>query len=847
MGFFFPEEAKGAKAPAQPRTKAPRAAPAAGRVAKAGCDACSRKALWPGLASPRMRADNRNGHDAEILIIGGAPSMEGDRIGHAMTGPDWEYAKKAMGAYILDRAIFQPAVRCAHPQEADPAIADVRACATYVADDLEGLPIRIVLAFGQEALAQFHPGVLLSDVRGIPIPTRLGKRVVWLYPVFDPRYVLRMKGKWDDGPMAPILQSDLRRLRQEAPSWGKPRIAQMDPAEVLLPESEEEARAYLDALNDVPLGFDIETNQLSAIQHGARVLTAAFSDGEISVAFPVDHPEASPAWAYPLMFETLRKRRWVAHNAEFELNWTRQKAREQGVSDSFAPFDDSMALVRLYYERETVNALETASLVRLGVDLKALTGINASRINSYKLSEILPYNGLDAQGSALIQQGMAKAVGTQRLREDSYDRALRSIKATSQMRLLGLKIDFTASEELRDKWSAVEKAARAKLPKIYEIKAFEAARGIEFDVDKPEHVGEALVEFGKASLPRTPKGKQYKTDDEALSKLESPLARAVLDIREARKMVSTYIDCMLEARELYPDQRLHPGYTTLMTKTLRLSSQDPNIQNFPSRKHRELRRQIIADPGHVLLAVDYGQIEARLLGMASRDRRLCESTIAARDIHTDWLNHALKVYPDYMDRLALMSGKTTEKEILKAGRTVIKTDLVFAAFYGSGVNAISTRTSIPEKETKEILDAFWREFAGVKAWIKKQRALYRDTGRVLTLTGRARNNVLSGNEPINTPIQGTAADVMVDAMNELAELAELENDAYLHPRISIHDDLTFILPDDDRLPVYAERIMQTMVKLRYPWQIVPFAAEGKVGDSWESLEEFATVVGDYHS
>jgi DNA polymerase-1 len=323
----------------------------------------------------------------------------------------------------------------------------------------------------------------------------------------------------------------------------------------------------------------------------------------------------------------------------------------------------------------------------------------------------------------------------------------------------------------------------------------------------------------------------------------------VLDYRAANKLVSTYIDPLEEALTINADGLLHPSYTVLLTRTGRLSSNDPNIQNFPKRKHKELRRQIKARFGHVFLALDYGQLEARIIAMASRDRVFCKAIIDGFDVHSAWLDECLKIHPDYLEHLAVETNLVggDPKKIRKAGRDIIKTDFVFASFFGSGAPSISARTKIPQEKVTELHRVFWNTYADAKNWIKDRRYEYATLGTSRTLTGRERFDVLMGNEPLNNPIQGTGADIVVESMNALALLSRKRDDPYLHPRINIHDDLIFELPDDeDRIAEYMDVILPEMVRVRHDFQIVPLMVEARIGDNWADLTEFTTYTGAYN-
>lgn len=595
------------------------------------------------------------------------------------------------------------------------------------------------------------------------------------------------------------------------------------------------------------------------------------------MAFAWDHPEKRNPWAARVLLRVIEENRgFIAHNAGFEWMWACFFLHRAGLAweGEIVP-EDTMALARLRFNRETATGLDDVSKLVLGVALKDVTQVQAARIMEYPLEETLRYCGLDAQASALLFAEMAPEVH-ERLLARNYERVKRATVTTSGMAILGLDIDFAEAERQRESWLAKQKAAEERARGLYEVRAFERERGTKLLLSSAIDVGIALAEYGKLPLPRTAKSGQYQTDDDSLRKAAgeegNPLVDALLDYREAAKMVSTYIDPVAGAKQRCADGRLHPSYNTMLTATLRLSSEDPNIQNFPSRRHKELRRPVVSAmedvtpenaPGLlgalvraikrkngakrrlVFCKFDYKALEARVIGMASRDRNLCESTIKGIDIHGKWRDRALELFPEYYDRLVQKTNQTERAKVLKGGRDIIKTDFVFASFYGSSVRSVAERTGMPQDDAMALSEEFWREFSGVKAWVRKQRATYRERGSVFTLTGRERHAILKGNEPINNAIQGTAADIVSEAMNALCALAYAENDPFLHPRIQIHDDLTFILPEA-RMEDYIEVILKELVAVRFDWQIVPLAVEGMVGETWADMEEFCNHEGSYH-
>lgn len=844
MGFFVPDEQVEAAKTVKRSTGQRK--PKSGLGAK-GCDACSMRQAWPRLASPRMPL--KGALDGDILILGTNPSIQDDRDRMLWVGPEADkLLRDAIPGRYRDRIAYQSMIRCnsgEHTRQ-DENIKDAHACSDHLAAEIEGSQIKYVMSVGKLPLRYFAEGEQIDEIYGTFLPIKIGERKLWYYPIFDPWYAYGKMEKYSDGPVMPVFKADIKNFFACVDNGSyahEPYFAEIDPSAVIIPNSLEEAQALIDQMVGV-LGIDIETKSLKPMLLGTSILCAGISDGYLTIAFPIDHPQAETSWGLQLLLDTARKRQWVAHNASFELLWFTYFAELIGQASDFASFDDSMAMGRLYHDRHLLLDLGSLSRIHLGVNIKSLSEVNPRNIMAYHISEVLPYCGIDAQASALIRKRILHKVEGQ-----NYQRFLASVQSTSRMELLGLTVDSEASARLRLQWEAKGIKALKGHEKIYEVRQFMLDKQREFNIASGLDLGEALVKYGRLNLPMTDGGKQYATDDNTLRKAapDNPLVKAALASREAEKMVSTYIAPLEQAPLIYATRRAHPSYTTMLTATTRLSSNSPNIQNFPKRKHIELREPIIARPGHLLYAFDFGQLEARVIAMATKDRNLCHGIIAGRDIHSDWLNNCLDAYPDYLERLAIETNQTDEKKIRKYGRDIIKTDFVFASFFGSTANSVSLRTKIPREIVDDLHGEFWKEFSGVKAWIKARRAEYDSTGSMRLLTDIVRHTVnWGGNEPINTPIQGTAACIVVDCMNDLASAARDTGDMYIHPRVNIHDDLMFELPDDGELALpYIKGIMETMVEVRYDFQIVPLMVEAKVGPSWASLEEFTTFTGEY--
>jgi uracil-DNA glycosylase family 4 len=789
--------------------------------------------------------------EGDVLALAEGPGEEEDRKGEALIGPSGKLLRDQFPRVHRDRVAYQNIVRCRPDSNRTPTLAEAHACSVHLNADIAAMPnLRAILGVGAVPLRRFFPTASIMRVHGLKFPVAINNKTYWYYPVMHPAFILHGNNDYKyENPALPVFQADIRNFFKTVDRWEKPHVEAVATKQVLLPKSRAEAEALLAKMRD-PVAVDLESSKLRPYEKRSELLTAAFSDGVTTIAFSCNHPEGPTSWGADLLIDTICKRRWIAHNAAMELSWFKYYNK---TGKPIQPYDDSMALVRLYHERESVIDLGQSSHIHLGVNVKQLAQVDPSRIMDYPLAQILPYNGLDALASAFIYKKLHDKVN-----RDGYARIIGSIEATTAMELEGLPIDLVESARLKKVWEEKQLKIRADARKLHEVRQYEADRGVEFKITSPEQVGVALVSYGKLDLPLTNRkdGKtQYSTDEEILSKYAdaNPLARAVLDDREAGKIISTYIDPTLKTPERYPDGMLHPTYTTMLVSTLRLSSRDPNIQNWPSRKHSEIRKQIalirdemIRRYGRMMIMAkfDYGQLEARILAMASKDKNLVRSIIEKFDIHSYWLDQVLDVYPIYIDRLADKTGQTDEKKVRKAGRDVIKSDFVFNALYGGGADSIAERTGIPLRYVNEVLGFLWETYRGVKTWHKERRAEYRDTGAISTLTKRVRRGILDGNEPINTPIQGLAADIVMEAMNEVSAYSRKVDDFCLHPRIQLHDDLTFMLPEDNA-EEYIDIIHPILTKIRFPFQIVPLTAELKVGYNWTELNEVATFAGDY--
>jgi DNA polymerase-1 len=420
-----------------------------------------------------------------------------------------------------------------------------------------------------------------------------------------------------------------------------------------------------------------------------------------------------------------------------------------------------------------------------------------------------------------LSDALRKEVDTEGLASVYEDIDLPLVPVLARMEDAGVKIDTAALGRMSQK---LEREIDAKAREIYE------RCGQEFNINSPKQLGDVL--FNKLGLPmpvKYGKGKKISTAVDVLEGLaeEHDVPRMVLDYRQLTKLKSTYVDT-LPALIRNSSGRVHTTFGQTGTATGRLSSANPNLQNIPIRTElgREIRAAFIAEPGHVLLAADYSQIELRLLAHFSKDKLLVEAFRRGDDIHTLTASQVFGVPP-------LM----VTPEHRRAAKVVN-----FGIVYGLSAFGLSQQLGIDPGDARKFIDAYFTKYAGVRAFIDATLDQARREGKVRTLFGRVRPipdiNSKTANQrgfaertAVNTPLQGTAAD--------LIKLAMIRIDSEIQKRslksrmtLQVHDELVFdTLPEElQDARSLVKHHMETVCPLE-----VPLIADIGIGPNWRDL------------
>jgi len=396
------------------------------------------------------------------------------------------------------------------------------------------------------------------------------------------------------------------------------------------------------------------------------------------------------------------------------------------------------------------------------------------------------------------------------------------VPVLARMEHAGVKIDRAALKEMS---SRLEREIDAKAKEIYQCS------GCEFNISSPKQLGDVL--FNKLNLPKPVKYGKGKTISTAVDVLEGLAAehevpRMVLEYRQLTKLKSTYVDA-LPALLNPTSGRLHTTFGQTGTATGRLSSANPNLQNIPIRTElgREIRAAFTVEPGHVLLAADYSQIELRLLAHFSKDPLLVEAYRRGDDIHTLTASQVFGVPP-----LMVTPDHRRQAKVVN-----------FGIVYGLSAFGLSQNLGIEPSEAKQFINAYFERYSGVRAFIDRTLDEARREGKVKTLFGRVRpipdinskNANLRGfaeRTAVNTPLQGTAADLIKIAMIRI-DAALREQRLKSRMTLQVHDELVFEVPEAE-IEVIRTLVREQMEKV-HPL-IVPLLVEIGVGANWRDLQ-----------
>ncbi len=595
------------------------------------------------------------------------------------------------------------------------------------------------------------------------------------------------------------------------------------PHEYEVVESEGEFQTLLDALSKhQQISWDTETTGIDA--NNAQLVGMSFSIEPHSgwyVPLPANETETKAIlsrFSHLFNNETIT---WVGHNIKYDL----LMLKWYDVELKGKLFDTMLAHYLIEPDgKSNMDWLSAKYLNYEPIHIEELIGKKGKgqgTMRDVELNKIKEYAVEDADITLQFKKVFEPELKKLEVEDVFYKVENTLVPVLVDMEFEGVKIDMNFLNEYS---KVLDIEAREHEEKVYEI------AGLRFNLGSPKQLGEVL--FDKLKLdPGAKKTKtgQYATGEDVLSKMakKHPVADNIMAYREYTKLRSTYVDA-LPLLTNPKTGRVHTNYAQSIAVTGRLSSNNPNLQNIPIRteRGREIRKAFIPrDENHVLISADYSQIELRIVAAISADPAMCEAFLQNKDVHT---TTAAKVYG--------IEEEAVSKEMRRKAKSVN-----FGIIYGQSSFGLAENLGISRSEAKEIIDNYKIQFAGITRYMDEMINYAREHGYVQTVLGRKRwlRDINSSNftvrgyaerNAINSPIQGTAADMIKLAMVKIHQ-AFKDHKFQSKMILQVHDELVF-----DVLKTEVEAIkpvildcMQSAMTLPNG---IPILAEVGEGENW---------------
>jgi len=593
-----------------------------------------------------------------------------------------------------------------------------------------------------------------------------------------------------------------------------------------------ELQSYVDQiLQNLPatVAFDTETDSLNTLKANLVGFSLAKEKGK-GIYIPLiltDSLLAGPLVAKKDALTQLSRLfaekdlTLVMHNAKFDLEvlWSNGLGKEIQYQCKLA--DTMIAAWLLESDRMGKNAygLEYLAETKLGLkgtEYDELVPKNGS-FADVPLEQAASYGAEDSDFTLQLWQRFEKELKDQNLYDLFDQMEMKVLPILANMELRGIHLDRTALQtyqgELQAQLSHTEK-------EIYELV------GHEFNIASPLQLQKVLFEErGLKPGKKTKRG--YSTDTSVLEELayEDPVPQKILEYRNLAKLLSTYVETLPTMTDEH--SRIHTSFIQTGTATGRLSSRDPNLQNIPVRDEagRKIRSAFTATEGTVLISADYAQIELVVLAHLSGDKNMCRAFIDGVDVHKSTASLIYAVSPEEVTPEMRRSAKTIN----------------FGVMYGMSAFRLARDLGIPNKRAQEFIANYFTTYAGIRSFIDDTVRHAEENGYVTTIAGRKRQIMAinsankiekAGAERVatNTPIQGSAADIVKKAMIDVEEALK-ENPTGARLLLQVHDELIFECPDNEK--AISDTIALIKDKMEHAYKLnVPLRVSIEEGKNW---------------
>jgi DNA polymerase-1 len=651
----------------------------------------------------------------------------------------------------------------------------------------------------------------------------LGRRILGEeYNVFVVEKQVIQTDLFGNAMEVPIPKPEEVRKIEEKPGIAAEKNISNTPHTYYLVEGEEAIDDLITKLSGQnEISFDTETTHIDANEAELVGLSFSYQDGEgYYVPCPEDEEQVhNLLHRFKELFNDESKI-WVGQNIKYDLlvlKW-------YGIELKGNVFDTMLAHYVIESEgRRNMDLLSAQYLGYLPLSIKDLIGKKGqTKVNmrDVEIEKVKEYAVEDADITLQLKKIFTPFLKAKKVEKVFDEVETPLIKVLADMEYEGVKVDMNFlnvySKELETEAAKCEQSV------------FEQA-GIKFNLASPRQLGEVLFNKMQLNTGKKTKGGQQATGEDVLLKLakENPIVEDILNFRELTKLKSTYVDALPQIINKRT-QRVHTCYGQAIAVTGRLSSNNPNLQNIPIRteRGREIRKAFIPrDSDHLIVSADYSQIELRIVAAISGDPAMCEAFKQRKDIHTAT---AAKVF------------NVAEEDVTKEMRYKAKS-VNFGIIYGQGAFGLAENLGIPRSEAKEIIENYKKQFANIQKYMDETISFCKTNGYVQTLVGRKRwlKDINSSNftvrgyaerNAINSPIQGTAADMIKLAMIKIHN--EFAKHNFKSKMImQVHDELVFDAHKSE-VEVIKPIIIECMQNALVLPNDVPADAEIGAGDNW---------------
>lgn len=609
-------------------------------------------------------------------------------------------------------------------------------------------------------------------------------------------------------------------VQQAAPTAGHKTIATEKPSYHLVTLPEERKKLMSELMQQTSVCFDTETTSINSLRAELVGMSFCFKEREAYyVAVPLNWEEAkSIVDEFKPFFESEQIEK-IAHNLKYDL----QVLTRYGVEFNGPLFDTMIAHYLIQPEaKQGMDFLAGYYLNYQPISIETLIGKKGKgqgNMGDLTPDQISDYACEDADITFQLKQLFAPQIEKEHLKDLFWNMEMPLVRVLAKMEAEGVALDVPHLH-------AYSKQLEEEIKEL-EIKIKEEA-GMDFNIDSPKQLGDILFEHMKiSSKAKKTKTGQYATSEDILQqhKNDHAIIPHILDYRQMKKLKSTYVDPLPTMIDDL-DKRVHTSFMQTVTATGRLSSNNPNLQNIPIRSERgkEIRKAFISrGDDYQLMAVDYSQIELRIIAALAEDANMIQAFRDKVDIHRAT---AAKVFHVELD------------EVTKDQRSAAKA-VNFGIIYGQSAFGLSQNLGISRTEAKGIIDAYFEQYSTIKTYMDSAVANAREKGYVETIMKRRRyladinsaNAVVRGfaeRNAVNAPIQGSAADIVKLAMVAV-DKAMVEAGVKSKMILQVHDELVFDVHIDEA------ELMQSLVKEAMENAVnlaVPMEVEMQLAKNW---------------